>query len=101
MVNPYELKIGDQIKFRLVYKGQPLANQVVHYSFRPVTKGGSRKTGEASKEEHSTRTDHRGDISFEISDAGRWYVATIHMLPVESDEIDYESNWATLTFEIK
>ncbi len=92
--NPYDLQEGDQISFRLLSKGSPLSNQVVHYSFRSETQN-------TTAEENSTRTDNNGVLTINLSDAGKWYVATIHMVESEEEGIDYESNWATLTFEIK
>ena len=39
-------------------------------------------------------------VQTSLSVAGRWYVRLIRMLAVNDGEADYESNWATLTFEI-
>lgn len=91
--NPYELSVGDMIEFQLVYKDEPLANTVVHF-------GTEQEEGQLAKENASI-TDDDGEFIFELDRAGHWYVGTIHL--VESDEagIDYESNWATLTFELK
>ena len=91
--NPYALNPGDEISFRLLSNGEPLPNQVVHYSAR--TSGG----GPAS--ESSTRTDKNGVLTFKLTSPGKWYVATIHIVESQERDIDYESNWATLTFEIK
>ena len=41
-----------------------------------------------------------GEISFKIDKKGKWYIATIHMLESKEGGLDYESFWATLTFEI-
>ena len=43
----------------------------------------------------------RGIFSFEISHQGRWYVRLIRMVPVPEEGVDYESNWATLTFDVR
>jgi len=33
---------------------------------------------------------------------GRWYVRTIHMVETTDEaDVDYESNWATLTFQVR
>ncbi|MGB5699688.1 MAG: hypothetical protein WBM49_07540, partial [Muriicola sp.] len=50
--------------------------------------------------ETALRTDQNGEVSFTISNKGSWYIATIHMLESIEESIDYESNWATLTFEV-
>ncbi len=94
LVNPYDLSVGDEISFKLLYMGQPLANQTVHISSR-------KDAGEKGKDENSTRTNDKGEFSFNISNIGQWYVATIHMFESKEDGLDYESNWATLTFEVR
>jgi hypothetical protein len=33
--------------------------------------------------------------------AGRWYVKFVHMVRVTQRGLDYESKWATLTFEVR
>ena len=92
--NPYKLSVGDQISFRLLYMGAPLSNQTVHVSSRMnVEANGNAET--------SLRTNEKGEVSFTIGNSGQWYVATIHMLESKEENFDYESNWATLTFEIK
>jgi hypothetical protein len=30
-----------------------------------------------------------------------WYVKFIHMARVREDSVDYESKWATMTFEVR
>ena len=50
----------------------------------------------------TTRTDSYGVATIPLSGAGRWFVRTIHMVETMSEpDVDYESNWATLTFEIR
>lgn len=92
--NPYTLSVGDEMSFRLLYLGKPLGNQTVHVSSRKSLKV---KEGQ----ETSLRTNEGGEVSFTISNEGQWYIATIHMLESQEGDFDYESNWATLTFEVK
>ena len=49
----------------------------------------------------STRTDRKGIARFMLSSAGKWYVKMIHMTPIKEPGLNYESKWATLTFEIR
>jgi hypothetical protein len=92
--NPYSLSVGDEMSFRLLYLGKPLGNQTVHIS--------SRKNRDVKEgDETSLRTNKKGEVSFTISNEGQWYIATIHMMESEEGDFDYESNWATLTFEVK
>ena len=92
--NPYTLSVGDIMSFKLLYFGEPLGNQTVHVSSR-------KNLNEKSKEETSLRTNKKGEVSFTIGNGGHWYIATIHMLESNEENFNYESNWATLTFEIK
>lgn len=92
--NPYSLSVGDEMSFRLICLGKPLGNQTVHISSR---KNINVKDGQ----ETSLRTNKKGEVSFTISNEGLWYIATIHMQESKEEDFDYESTWATLTFEVK
>jgi hypothetical protein len=93
LANPYKLTVGDQMSFRLLFDGKPLANQTVHMSWREGA-------GAKARDEMSTRTDEKGEFSFTIEAKGHWYVASIYMQESTEKGLDYESNWATLTFEV-
>lgn len=92
--NPYEIKLGESVAFKLLRNGIPLANHIVHYS---TSKPGM----DAHENESSTKTNANGIVVMKPTQKGKWYVATIHMEKKTGDAVDYESNWATLTFEIK
>lgn len=92
--NPYGLSVGDDLRMKLLFKGSPLPNQVVHIGSRSDLKSGDAK-------EIETKTDSRGEISMKITEKGKWYVASIYIVESAEKGIDYESNWATLTFEVK
>jgi len=94
VTNPYEASIGDAISFKLVSDGKPLPNHIVHFSTSMPGK-------DAHENENSTRTDENGIMTMTPTQAGNWYVATIHMVKSEEKGVDYESNWATLTFGVK
>jgi hypothetical protein len=91
LVNPYSLSAGDELSVICLVDGQPVANQA-------VLLGG--EIGGDLVEEQRKRTDSNGRVSFVIGSAGRWYVEFINMVPVTEEELDYESKWATLAFEI-
>ena len=92
--NPFDATAGDDISFQLLREGKPLPGQTVHYS--TIIPG-----VDAHENENSTRTDKNGICTIRPKTAGKWYVATIHMTKSKEEDIDYESNWATLTFAIK
>lgn len=92
--NPYAAKTGETIKFRLLAGGKPLAGQVVRANVRPASGGKSPGVKE-------TRTDASGAFEIRLDQAGKWYVATIYMTESSDPKLDYISEWATLTFEVK
>jgi hypothetical protein len=91
--NPYSLRAGSTLRVRALVEGQPAPGQVVLY-------GGRTRTGARIAPRRAT-ADANGVASVRLSPAGRWYVKFIHMEPVTSDSLDYESKWATLTFEVR
>jgi hypothetical protein len=46
------------------------------------------------------RADAAGVVRVPITRRGKWYVKFIRMEPVK-DSVDYESKWASLTFEVR
>lgn len=114
--NPYDLHAGHSLQVKLLYKGQPLANQLVII--------GSKTTGESTTIEHShdggephnhesgetadhdhnaglqLRTNEAGILEFKIASEGIWHLRTIHMIQSEEEGLTHESNWATLTFAV-
>ncbi len=92
-MNPYELNVGDVILVHCLVDGEPVAGQL-------VIAGGHGANGAIDQTERRTRAD--GSVSFTISETGRWYIKFINMVKLESEpDIDYESKWATLTFEVR
>jgi tetratricopeptide (TPR) repeat protein len=49
----------------------------------------------------TTRADADGIVTVPLTRAGRWYVKFIHMRAVNDGDADYESQWASLTFEVR
>ncbi|MDX1577460.1 MAG: DUF4198 domain-containing protein [Gemmatimonadota bacterium] len=99
LANPYELGVGDELQVRFLSAGEPVANQIVYASHEGYH-------GHDEEGEHTvavtTRTNADGIATIPLDEAGRWFVRTIHMVETTSEpDVDYESNWATLTFEIR
>lgn len=90
--NPYALKSGQPLEVLCVKDGQPLVGQFVL--------AGCELNGKEIAAP-SVRTDQNGLARIVLKDAGKWYVKFIHMTAVKDAQVNYESKWATLTFEVK
>ena len=91
--NPYSLRVGQTIELLCTLDGRPLVNQF-------VIAGVERMGGRLSRPVNA-RTDRNGIARFRLSSAGKWYVKFIHMTPTTEPGLNYESKWASLTFEIR
>jgi uncharacterized GH25 family protein len=92
LANPYRLGVGQELAVRCLIHGEPAANQL-------VVAGGD-LDGQLIAERQA-RADDEGVVRLRIDRAGKWYVKFIHMEETEEVGVDYESNWATLTFEVR
>jgi uncharacterized GH25 family protein len=90
--NPYSLKAGEKLEVLCVLNGKPIPNQFVI--------AGWEVNGKESLS-LSTRADGNGIARFELKSAGKWYIKFIHMAEIKDPKLNYESNWASITFEIK
>lgn len=92
--NPYALRAGSTLRARAMVDGKPVPNQLVMW--------GGRFRNEARFPQRSVRTDADGVARISLRNVGQYYVKFIHMVPYRGTEkLDYESKWATLTFEIR
>ena len=93
--NPYAAKVGTTVAFRCLVDGKPVTNQLVQIGGRAGSIGDTRLAVQ------SLRSDHDGIVHVKLDKAGRWYLKFIRMVPVTGGTVDYESKWATLTFELR
>ena len=88
--NPYRLSGSGEVKLRLLYKNAPVEGVLV-VAFNkadPLTK-------------LKLRTDKDGRIAFNLPRPGVWLVKAVHMVvPARLIRGDWESFWASLTFEV-
>ena len=96
--NPFELKLNEALRFQVLHNGQPVANHLVY-----VNHAGFNEDDDAERRVNAQklRTDKNGMASVKISKKSAWYIALIHVHPVKDADADYDTNWATLTFEMK
>jgi uncharacterized GH25 family protein len=86
------------LRARVLSKGRPLASALV--------KAWRAKSGtDAAKRDSiavawSGRTDARGEVSLNVAAPGEWLLSSVQMVPCpDRAEADWESTWASLTFE--
>lgn len=93
LANPYSLARGDTLRVRVLVDGKPVSSQI-------VIAGGRTRAGSRIPQQRFI-ADDSGVAGVRLNRAGRWYVKFIHMEPLASDSVDYESKWATMTFEVR
>lgn len=87
--SPYTLRPGDELPLVLRYEGAPLAGALV-----VGLDGDEASTVRA-------RTDAAGRVRLRLARPGPWLVKAVHMVPAPPDTgADWESLWASLTFEL-
>jgi len=87
--NPHAYTSGGPFPVRLHHRGKPLAGALVVALARA-----------APEKRLSARTDAEGRVSFALA-PGEWLVKAVHMVPAPAESgADWESLWASLTFEV-
>jgi uncharacterized GH25 family protein len=91
--NPYKLKKGDTMEILCLKDAKPLAGQTVLTGYESA--------GGKLAAEKAIRSDQKGIIKIKLDAPGKWYAKFINMVKTGDPKLNYESKWATLTFEIK
>jgi uncharacterized GH25 family protein len=87
--DPYRLQPGEALPVLVLLRGAPAANlDVTAASTAPGFK--ARVIG---------RTDAHGRVTVPVT-KGQWRLHTIHMERASDADVDWESLWTTLTFEV-
>lgn len=89
--NPYLLKVGDDLEVQVLFEGKPLVNKIVTlYS-----------TGQNDVFEQRVKTNKNGVAKFKVKNSGFQLVRLVHLRKCENcDDINWESFWASFSFEI-
>ena len=87
--DPTILKPGDDFSVRVLKEGKPFADFALNAVTAGETKGDSRKT------------DSNGRITFHVGKEGRWLLRGTDIRKSNKAESDWESDFTTLTFEVK
>lgn len=91
LADPAVLAAGDPLTILVLHEGRPVAGVLV--AARSHTHNTRRLTA---------RSDAEGKVAFALDDSGPWLVSAVHMVPApEEVDADWESFWASLTFELR
>jgi uncharacterized protein DUF4198 len=91
--NPYALSVGAELSVRCLTGGWPAAGVTVI--------AGGRTNAGAPIATQSVKAGEDGLARIKLTSAGVWYVKFIRMERRPGDTVDYQSNWATLTFAVR
>jgi uncharacterized GH25 family protein len=89
--NPYSLKKGDLIRFKILWQGKPL--------FGTKVKVWNRFDNRTTIQNIYTEQD--GTMETHISNPGAWMVSVVTMVPSKKEGADWESYWGSLVFGVK
>jgi len=92
MDNPYALPPGGSLRVRCLLEGKPIVGQ-------EVIVGGMDAKGLIP--EQVLRSDGDGVVTARLDRSGKWFIKFVHMVRSQRAGVDYESDWATLTFELR
>lgn len=96
MSNPSRLKKGDKLDLKILHQGNPLEGQSVVVGWKPGAFKQSMDTVVVYK------TDVDGIVTIPLDRTGIWWANFILLEPTEEhEELDFESLWSSLTFQIQ
>lgn len=88
--NPYALRPGADLSVLVTFEGTPVEGVLVGCASKAAPEREVRK-----------RSDAEGRVRFPLDRAGLWLVRAVHMAPCpDTAEADWESFWASVTFEL-
>ena len=89
--NPYALKKGDPIRFKILFDGKP--------AFGIKVKVWNRFENRTTLQNIYTEKD--GTVETRISSSGPWMVSAVKMVPSTQPGADWQSHWSSLVFGIE
>lgn len=88
--DPYELKVGDEITFRLIYRGEPAVNLLVQAFSQSHP-----------EQKQRIRTNNEGKATIQLTGGGVWMVKAVNIQPIIGDpKALWQSYWASYVFEL-
>jgi uncharacterized GH25 family protein len=87
--HPYQLKDGDTLTVKVLFKGEPLVNTKIRTWHK--LPGNVTNT--------SLMSDEKGEISFPVSTSGEWMLSCVTMFRLTSDpHAQWQSYWGSVTW---
>jgi len=90
--DPFSLKPGAELPIQVRLRGKAAPNLQIKASWA---------RGETTGTEVAGRTDDEGRLTVPIGEAGWWRIRTVYMERSQAGDTDWESLWASLTFEVR
>jgi uncharacterized GH25 family protein len=90
LANPFQLKVGDTLRVRVLFRGEPLADANLGWDH----------PGDGEPPSGTVRTDSKGEALLPIARTGLMAIRLTHMTRPKTDDYEWESFWSTLTFRI-
>ncbi len=87
--NPYELTKGDDLRVQITLNQQPAANLLLQAIVEDL-----------DGFKFNIRTDEQGYATIPLAHKGAWLLYTVDMIRSTKKDIDWESYWGSLTFQI-
>jgi len=92
--SPYDLRAGDPLPIRVLYRGKPAAGLQIQAAWAGA--------GVARQISIAGRTDANGALTVRLGRPGKWRLHTVLMERcADPKAADWESYWASLTFETR
>ena len=88
--NPYDLKTGENLPLRLTFDGRPVAGVLVTAFCETHP-----------QRRQQQRSNSAGEVSISPDCQGMWLIKAVLMQVYSTQGIDFESFWASLTFEVR
>jgi uncharacterized GH25 family protein len=89
--NPYSLKKGDPVRFKILFEGKPL--------FGARVKVWNRFDNRTTLQ--NIHTEKNGVIETRISNPGPWMVSVVKMVPSKLPGAEWQSYWGSLVFGVE
>ena len=90
VINPYKLKRGDKLTVIVLFRGKPLANAELAWTY----------PHQGEKFAGTTSSDDEGKAVIPLEKVGPYVIRLTHMEWVKKKNHQWESYWSSLTFEV-